>query len=215
MHEHVVEPLPPVTFNVGVPSVPPDAWIETIRAAAERIDELMHATPARDDEAPDLAGARASIERERFGDALHQLSEVSPQDTENADVLLLRAVSLVHGGDLDAGEASCRRLLDIDRFSAGGHYLLALCHEGRNDLAGARYHDEVALHLEPSFAMARLHLGLLERRSGRLESARTQLDDALVALEREDPSRLLLFGGGFAREGLLSLCRGALAACAA
>jgi chemotaxis protein methyltransferase CheR len=60
--------------------------------------------------------------------------------------------------------------------------------------------------------MARLHLGLLARRSGDQATARRELAEALVLLQREETSRLLLFGGGFRRDALITLCRGELVA---
>ncbi len=68
------------------------------------------------------------------------------------------------------------------------------------------------MYLAPGFAMPRLHLGLLARRSGDREGARRELRQALQLLEGEDPSRLLLFGRGFRREALVALCRAELAA---
>ena len=53
---------------------------------------------------------------------------------------------------------------------------------------------------------------LLARRAGDRSAARRELELALSLLEREDASRLLLFGGGFQREALLALCRAELAA---
>jgi len=61
--------------------------------------------------------------------------------------------------------------------------------------------------------MPRLHLGLLARRANERESARRDLGQALVLLQREDASRVLLFGGGFGREALMALCRTELVAC--
>ena len=71
----------------------------------------------------------------------------------------------------------------------------------------------MAIYLDGSFAMPRLHLGLLARKGGDRETARRELAQALVLLQREDPSRLLLFGGGFRREALRALCRAELEAC--
>jgi chemotaxis protein methyltransferase CheR len=61
--------------------------------------------------------------------------------------------------------------------------------------------------------MPRLHLGLLARRNHDPELARRELAQALVLLQREDASRLLLFGGGFNRDTLLALCRAELQSC--
>jgi chemotaxis protein methyltransferase CheR len=71
----------------------------------------------------------------------------------------------------------------------------------------------VAVYLDPVFGMPRLHLGLLARRAGNRESARRELAQALLLLKREDASRLLLFGGGFSRGALISLCESALKDC--
>jgi chemotaxis protein methyltransferase CheR len=128
-------------------------------------------------------------------------------------VLLLRAVLLTHGGRLALAEETCRRLLALDELNAGAHYLLALCREGAGDRRAAAEHDQVAAYLDPAFAMPRLHLALLARRHGDRETARRELAQAALLLEREDASRLLLFGGGFGREALVALCRAELAAC--
>ena len=97
--------------------------------------------------------------------------------------------------------------------NAGAHYLLALCREGAGDSSAAAERDQVATYLDPAFAMPRLHLGLLARRKGDRERAREELGQALLLLQREDASRLLLFGGGFGREALSALCRAEILAC--
>ena len=112
-----------------------------------------------------------------------------------------------------AAEDACLRLLLIDELNAGAHYVLALCREHSGCHARAREHDRVAAYLDPAFAMPRLHLGLLARRADDADGARRELAQALILLQREDASRLLLFGGGFNREALLTLCRSALRDC--
>jgi FixJ family two-component response regulator len=67
------------------------------------------------------------------------------------------------------------------------------------------------LEADPAFAMPRLHLILLARRAGDREAQRRELG----LLQREDASRLLLFGGGFGRDALIALCRAELRACGA
>jgi len=104
-------------------------------------------------------------------------------------------------------------LLMVDELNAGAHYVLALCRENSADRAGAAEHDRVAVYLDPTFAMPRLHLGLLARHAGDRDTARRELEQALLLLRSEDPSRLLLFGGGFNREALIVLCRSALRDC--
>ena len=58
--------------------------------------------------------------------------------------------------------------------------------------------------------MAHLHLGVLGRRTDDSVTARREFEQAILLLEREDTSRLLLFGGGFSREALVALCRAEL-----
>ena len=122
---------------------------------------------------------------------------------------------LTNLGDIGEARSACQRVLDLDEFNAGGHYLLALCDEHVGDLAAAARHDQMALYLEPGFAMPRLHLGRLAKRQGDLAAAREELARALDVLRREDVSRILLFGGGFKRDALLQLCRLELTACGA
>jgi chemotaxis protein methyltransferase CheR len=58
--------------------------------------------------------------------------------------------------------------------------------------------------------MPHLHLGLMARRRREVDQARRELSLALTLLESEDAWRLVLFGGGFSRQALLSLCRSEL-----
>jgi chemotaxis protein methyltransferase CheR len=74
-------------------------------------------------------------------------------------------------------------------------------------------HDLAAAYLEPDFAMPHLHMGLLAKRAGQLDTARTELGQGLILLPREDVSRILLFGGGFSRDALVELCRSELRRC--
>jgi chemotaxis protein methyltransferase CheR len=70
----------------------------------------------------------------------------------------------------------------------------------------------MAAHLDPTFAMPRLLLGLLARRAGADDDARRELRRARELLRGEDAARLLLFGGGFGREALIALAEGELVA---
>jgi chemotaxis protein methyltransferase CheR len=185
------------------------AWSETIRAASDRVAALLPdpppSAPARGN---DLAPALDLLRRERFAEALDHVG--AQPDPTDPGALLLSAVLLQQSGRIGEAEATCRRLLDIDDLSAGAHYVLALCRETAGDLAAAAEHDRVAAYLDPAFAMPRLHLGLLTRRRGEREAARRELAQALILLEGESTARLLMFGGGFNREALIALCRGAL-----
>jgi chemotaxis protein methyltransferase CheR len=153
------------------------------------------------------------LKSERFGEALDAVHRLPREAATDPEVLLLRATLLTHSGQLAEAEQACRDLLEVDELNAGAHYLLALCREGAGDAEGAIHHDQLAAYLDPGFAMPRLHLGLLARRTGDRSGAGRELTQALDLLRREDGSRLLLFGGGFSREALAALCHAELAAC--
>jgi chemotaxis protein methyltransferase CheR len=230
-HEIQDSSLAPRPASVQPPSAFPlaalvhdSSWVDAICQAADRIQALTHgsetsrpssggtarlATPAP----CDLGHALDLLRKEQFSDALAVVHSLPVQSARDPDVLLLRAVLLTHSGRLAEADDACRRLLEVDELNAGAHYLLALCSESRGDRQGANEHDQIAAYLDPGFAMARLHQGLLARRAGQADIARRELGQALILLEREDSSRLLLFGGGFAREALIGLCRSELVAC--
>jgi chemotaxis protein methyltransferase CheR len=207
----------------GVASILPAdvAWVDTIREATERVAALVPAPIAADapvgPPAPpwDPAPALDLLRRERFGEALDHVRAGPPALGKDPDVLLLEAALLAHSGQLKAAEDACHRLLLIDELNAGAHYLLALCREHSGHRERAAEHDRVAAYLDPSFAMPRLHLGLLARRAGDRTAACRELAQALLLLRREDASRLLLFGGGFSREALMGLCESSLKECGA
>ena len=196
------------------------SWIEVIQRASERIHALAAAAPETDRTAapaaaPDLAHAFEYLHRERYDQVLEQIGGLSAEHAYDPDVLLLKAVSLSHSGALEAAETACRELLQQEELNAGAHYVLALCREAARDVKGALEQDQVAVYLDPAFAMPRLHMGLLARRQGDDQSAARELRQALSLLQQEDASRVLLFGGGFKREALLALCRAQLDACGA
>lgn len=204
---------------IGLPDSTPgaDTWFDVIRRASDRVAALT-------DEARQPIGSatRAPIpgwdpgvalellRHERFSEALASLDHAAAESRRDPDVLLLRAVLLVHKGQLAEAEQACAHLLTIQELNAGAQYLLALCHDAKGDRAAALHHDQVASYLDPAFAMPRLHMGLLARRAGDGAAARRELSEALVLLEREDASRVLLFGGGFGRHALIALCQAEL-----
>jgi chemotaxis protein methyltransferase CheR len=195
-------------------------WIEAIRRATERIQTLTGAARPRPASPPpaaiptwDLGVAHKLLREERFTEALEMMQGLPPESGRDPDVLLLRAALQTHRGRLTDAEDACKRLLAVDELSAGAHYLLALCREGAGDQTSAVSHDQVAIYLDPSFAMPHLHLGLLARRLADWATAQRELGHALLLLQREDSSRLLLFGGGFGRETLVALCRTELQSC--
>jgi chemotaxis protein methyltransferase CheR len=213
---------------VDVPRIVDSAcsWVDAIQRASERIAAL-EASPARAAPSParperiearprarrDLAAAVELVREERIAEAMDVVSALPPETGADPDARLLRAALLTSSGRLEEAERLCAELLRRDDLDAGAHYLAALCREHAGDLEGAAEHDRAAAYVDPGFAMPRLHLGLLARRAGDLERARHELGQAAVLLQREDASRILLFGGGFRREGLVQLCLAELRAC--
>ncbi|HMG54045.1 MAG TPA: CheR family methyltransferase, partial [Kofleriaceae bacterium] len=201
-------------------------WVGAIRGAAERIAALAAGSPAPPAAARarggELDGVVELMQRERFGDALAALEQLPPVAAGTPDAVLLHAALLAHDGQRAAAGAACDQLLAAEHsgpaappLAAGAHCVLALCCEADGDRRGADEHRQTAAHLDPTFAMPRLHLGLAARRLGDHAAARRELGQAVVLLERESASRLLLFGGGFDRDALIALCRAELAACGA
>jgi chemotaxis protein methyltransferase CheR len=209
-------------------------WYEDIHAATQRVHDMVDvaldqsAGPAAGQAAipviappPVRASAAGPIDlraihellgQERFGEALAQLDRLHATTAGHPDVAMIRALVLTHAGRFVEARAACGALLAIDPTSAGANYLLALCCDSTGDTDGATHQAQLAVMLDPSFAMARLHLGLLARRVGDREIASRELTRALALLEREAPARLALYGGGFSRQALLGMCRAELTA---
>lgn len=201
----------PSTRDVPVEVAAIPTWFEEIGRASARIATLPIPV-ARTTTA--LSGQIKAVldlhRQERFADALAHLQDLPAGAAPDADLQVLRAVLLVNCGRLAEAEALCRPLLGRDDLNAGAHYVAALCREQAGDLAAAEEHDEAAAYLDPLFAMPRFHLGLMHKRRGRAAEARGRFAEALTLLVKEDPARLLLFGGGFSRETLVQACRSEL-----
>jgi len=202
------------------------SWQEAIERASARIRDLTTApasttderasTRASDGAAPvepfDLHPALELLRNERFGDALAAMAALPAAAERDPDVLLLRSALLVHSGDFAGARETCAALLADNELNAGAHYLLALVCEAERQLERAAEHHRVAAYLDPTFAMPRLHLGLIARRTGDALAAQRELRQACALLEREDTGRLLMFAGGFGRAALLALCKAELSA---
>jgi chemotaxis protein methyltransferase CheR len=204
------------------------SWVDAIQGATDRIAALearpggeaaqgvgraalarASSPPAR----PDLAAAVELLREERIPEALALIDAWPAEAGADPDAQLLRAVLLTSCGRLEEAERVCAELLRLDDLNAAAHYLTALCREHAGDRGGAREHDEMAAYVDPGFAMPRLHLGLLAKRAGDRAAACRDFAQADILLQRDDPSRILLFGGGFRRENLVQLCRAELRAC--
>lgn len=173
---------------VEAPRADTDGWAGAIQRASDRVRALATRPP----------------EGAPVGDPSRRVDLTSR---------LLDAVTLFDRGAIAYAAQACDELLALDELNAGAHYVLALCREASGDRRAAIEHNQMAAYLDRTFAMPRLHLGLLLRRSGDLDAARRELGQALVLLDREEPARLLLFGGGFGRDNLLALCRAEISAC--
>jgi chemotaxis protein methyltransferase CheR len=204
-------PVPPALPAEPAPMPPPRPAASTAAPHDERITE---AKPSSVPSAPSPAGLAPVLEAmhaERFELALQLLESLPRAMADAPPALLLRAASLAHTGALRAAEQCCSRLLQENVELAGAHHVLALCRDAAGRTAEAMAQDRVATGLDPAFAMPHLHLGLLARRTGDTATARRELAIASELLEHEDPTRLLLFGGGFERHALIALCRAELA----
>jgi chemotaxis protein methyltransferase CheR len=214
-------PLPETTTDVAGDSLAQprlsDGWFDAIGQSSGRINALQPAGappgPPRESTKPETASRHSQLlgllEKEQFTDALTLLQSDAPSD--DADQALLQAVVAAQAGRFDTARELCELLLERDELNAGAQYVLALCHEHAGDTERAVYHDQLSAYLDPGFAMPRVHLGLLLKRSGDGPAAGRELREARRLIEREDASRLLLFGGGFGRPALLALCDAELA----
>lgn len=192
-------------------------WVDEIGRASARIASLAASAPRLSA----TAGATAPVsgkavinrvfdlhQQERFAEALTHLQGLLEGTAPDVDLQVLQAMLLVNCGRLAEAEALCRPLLGSDELNAGVHHVAALCREHAGDLVASEEHDAAAAYLDPSFAMPRFHLGLLCKRLGRASDALAHFEAALALLVKEDPVRLLLFGGGFSRETLVQACHG-------
>ncbi|GAA1621139.1 CheR family methyltransferase [Actinoplanes couchii] len=160
--------------------------------------------PARPDPGEgDYRRALGLLRDDRFAEALEALG-----DRE----VLLRGVLLAQLGRVDEARATAHRLIDVGGPQPDAHHLLGICHElDCADQAAGQY--RLAAYLDPQFAMPRLRMGLLARRRGDGSGATDHLEAALRLLASESEERIVLFGGGFGRLALTTLCRTELDAC--
>ena len=119
----------------------------------------------------------------------------------DADVLLLRAVLLAHSGQF-VERRTCVRTPARSRRAERRRTLSARVVSAKDLAIGPAPAITInfAVYLDPEFAMAHLHLGCSASRTDDSLTARREFEQAILLLEREDTSRLLLFGGGFSRE---------------
>jgi chemotaxis protein methyltransferase CheR len=210
----------PVTLTT--PLMSDVSWYGEIGRASDRVVALTSRTAAAVAVSPEpvaptwnLAVALDLLQRERFAEALTQIDAMPQGAVNDPDVLLLRAVLLSHSGQARQAAETALRLLALDEMNAGANYVLAVSFEHGGERNTAANHYRVAIYLDPTFAMPRLHLGILLRRAGAHAEALRELKEALLLFQREDPSRLMLFGSGFTRDALIALCQSEIERCSA
>jgi chemotaxis protein methyltransferase CheR len=165
-------------------------------------------------EPPGMDRAWRLLEEERYGEAQAWLERLPEGDREQSGTRLLKAVLHFQSGHFPEAERAAESLVDTGRAEAAVYYLLGLCREQAGDEGGARHRYARAVHLEPTFALGHLRLGILARRAREAMPARVALRLALTLLAHEQPVHLALFGGGFGRHGLMQVCQQELRACA-
>ncbi|HET7542849.1 MAG TPA: CheR family methyltransferase [Polyangiaceae bacterium] len=189
------------------------ALLEPIGRAGSRVQELAARLSVAGERPPserveELGDVLELIQQERFDDALQRV-EASQLD-ERSERALLRAVLLTNlGRTTEASQLAQARLARLPSCPFA-HYLLGVCHETACEHDEARRLYARSAELDPGFAMPRLRAGMLARRAGRPEEARRALEGALEQFPYQAARTQLLYGGGFAREELASLCRSEL-----
>ena len=174
------------------------------------------ALPRPVEDEPQAAGPAKAwrlLEEERYAEAHAWLDGLPAHEQEQSLSRLLRAALYLQSGSFREAEKLGEALADSALQGAAAHYLLGLCREHAGDSANARARYERAVHVEPTFALGHLRLGMLARREGAPVAARLALRLALSLLAHELPLHLLLFGGGFGRHGLIQMCQRELWAC--
>ncbi|MDI1428331.1 CheR family methyltransferase [Polyangium sorediatum] len=212
-------PEPPIRAPLPTPAEGAFSWAEEIQRASTRIARIAETrevggAAAGAPKAPAAEGPSALarvldlLEAERHDDALVVVTAAGPDAPPELE--LCRAAIYGEKGRLRDAERTLGALLARGQCETGAHYLLGLLRENERDIERAAWHYREAKRRDPHFSLPRLRLGMVLRREGHGASARVELEQALVLLEREDRARIVMFGGGFRREVLLELCKAQL-----
>lgn len=183
------------------------AWFEQIEQSTARLREMVVPEAPEVIRGEHVADALQLIAREQFAEAL-----ACVEGTHDPEALLVRAVLLLHGGRADEAKALCRELIGRGAARAAAHHVLSLCEDMTGDRDAAVASASTATEIDPAFALAHLHLGILCRREGDRARARVELGHAARLIAHETDRHVLLFGGGFNRDALAALCRAELTA---
>lgn len=202
----------------------PAAWFDRIQQSTQRVAALTSSRTPRESPRPagplqastsdsvwaPFAPVLELIAAEQFDQALEQLAKLPAAISTSPTATLVATTILCGQGRRAASQQAGQRLLDGGQHVAEAHFLLGLSYEHRGDTARAQSSYEQAIRAAPQFAMAHLHAGILLRRGNQRREARSTLRQALELLAHEPKERIILFGGGFRREALISLCRAEL-----
>jgi chemotaxis protein methyltransferase CheR len=197
------------------------AWMEEIERSSQRVrglDAARLSAHGRPRSAVPAAGVHHSsteslqhflslLTQERYADILVEIEALPILVRKDADIELLKALAHLNRREIRKAQDVCREMVVRDSMNASGHYILALCSEHTGDLLDSAEHDQIAIYLDPTFAMPHLHLALLARKRDDQYMARREFENANLLLARESASRLVMFGGGFSRDALRNLCR--------
>jgi chemotaxis protein methyltransferase CheR len=195
----------PKRVRGGVTPTPTRASTTTSRRGV-RVRTALGCTPGPGLPARILEPAFEAYRREEYAEVerlLNEMSEVAQVDS--CARLVLAAVSLQRG-DLDRARSLGRAVAGEEPDEPAAHYVLAMCDEQSNEASRAAAGYAKAAELDTCFALAHLGLGRLARRRGDRVQARQQFELARDLFACEQSHRLMLFGGGMGRSGLISVC---------
>lgn len=157
-----------------------------------------------------LRQAATALAEERPAAARELVAAVRASVGDEPRCDAIDAAAFLQEGEPSTAARLAQRLFATDELAPEAHLLSSLANAALGDPAAAAAHDLAAIDLDPRFAMAHLHVGML-RRVQRPGDARRSLDRAAMLFRFESEFRLALFGGGFPRAAWIECCETALA----
>jgi len=145
--------------------------------------EIAASLPAEDRSRQRVARARALVEVARLPQAISELDVAITEQPGNVSALLLRA-RLRIPGQLTEARLDLVRTLELDPANADALATMAFMLIGQDDAAGFQTATD-ALAINPSSVDALWIRAILSNRTGKLDQAETDLDQA-IALEPDD-----------------------------
>lgn len=204
---------PSVMENVPAMGVDTE-WFDAIQRSMERVAAM---SSSRKKTKSAVAGVvvnpmeklLALAAQERHAEALEEFLGLPEEIRSSEPGQVVHASLLAQMGRRKEAEQLCRGVLAQNAMSAEAHYVLAMTVDPAN-VSQTMEHAETAAYLDEGFAMAQLQAGLLYLKKRDKERAKKALERAVRAFAHEDARRITLFGGGFSREGLRSVCEAEL-----